>query len=365
MPIAPYVNQLDTKEDAVIWRFMSLWKFRDLMASEELYFRRADLFSDESEGLPPEQYVIRAGGLNAYDLSDRTKLNDQLGFIAQNRESYYISCWYLFREETLDMWAAYGESGVAVCSTYGLLKSALQDFLDAVQVGLVRYDTTHFGMHFNVLEFIMTKQPQYSRECEVRALLNIPDPLAGGSRHVGLDNAIYARPLDMNPRNPWVPDGKRRRVSLRALLTGIVISPWAEPDDLEEIRTWAKSKGLGEPRTSGLASSLTPTLEDFTKYQHLASPRFPEPPKTIELPANQEQLQEFSRVFSRLSPWLLRFNYRQYWEACRLNRGSLPSVAHAQYLEATLRVLEAQRQLGIDIWSAEASPKPMNEGGKP
>jgi hypothetical protein len=52
MPLAPYVNQLEPSEDAVIWRFMELCKFRDLMASEELYFRRAGLFPDKSERLP-------------------------------------------------------------------------------------------------------------------------------------------------------------------------------------------------------------------------------------------------------------------------------------------------------------------------
>lgn len=52
MPLAPYVHQLEPSEDAVIWRFMELYKFRDLMASEELYSRRAGLFPDKSEGLP-------------------------------------------------------------------------------------------------------------------------------------------------------------------------------------------------------------------------------------------------------------------------------------------------------------------------
>jgi hypothetical protein len=59
MPIVPYVNRVEPGEDAAIWRFMDLRKFRDLMASEELYFRRADLFTDKSEGLPPEQYARR------------------------------------------------------------------------------------------------------------------------------------------------------------------------------------------------------------------------------------------------------------------------------------------------------------------
>jgi hypothetical protein len=50
MPVVSYYSQKEPAADAVIWRFMDLRKFRDLMASEELYFRRADLFDDETEG---------------------------------------------------------------------------------------------------------------------------------------------------------------------------------------------------------------------------------------------------------------------------------------------------------------------------
>ena len=58
MPILPYTNRLEPAEEAAIWRYLDLRKFRDLMASDELYFRRADLFTDKSEGLPPEQWVV-------------------------------------------------------------------------------------------------------------------------------------------------------------------------------------------------------------------------------------------------------------------------------------------------------------------
>ena len=50
MPMLPYSNRLEPANDAAVWRFMDLRKFRDLVSSEELYFRRADLFNDKSEG---------------------------------------------------------------------------------------------------------------------------------------------------------------------------------------------------------------------------------------------------------------------------------------------------------------------------
>ena len=44
MPIESYFSQLEPPEDTEIWRFMPLNRFEDLMANEELFFCRADLF---------------------------------------------------------------------------------------------------------------------------------------------------------------------------------------------------------------------------------------------------------------------------------------------------------------------------------
>ncbi len=74
MPIKPYSQRLQPAVDAVIWRFLDLRKFRDLMASEELYFRRADLYTDDSEGLPTEDYARRVLCLDPYDIRDRESL---------------------------------------------------------------------------------------------------------------------------------------------------------------------------------------------------------------------------------------------------------------------------------------------------
>jgi hypothetical protein len=339
MPLAPYVNQVEPSEDAVIWRFMDLDKFRDLVASEELYFRRADLFSDKSEGLPPEEYAMRVLSLDPYDINDRVRLNDHLGFLAQNRESYYISCWHLYRQETLDMWEQYGRDGVAVCSRFGLLKSALDGLLDQAHAGLVQYGTDHLANTFNTLEFITTKQIQYSQEREVRAWLTVVHPFEGGNRHIDLNNFPHPVPLTLNPRNSSVPECKRRRIDLRALITDVFISPWAEPDAIEEIKLWATSKAF-PVKHSELTSDKTPTLKEFREKRHLSSKRIPEPEITENRSVTKEELNRFFEVLSGLPLSRVRFLYRQRWEACRLNPGGLPQPTDIQYLETTLRVLD-------------------------
>jgi hypothetical protein len=121
------VNSFATppSDDQEIWRFMDLRKFRDLMANQELYFRRADLLTDESEGMPPGTYAREVLGNNPYDINQNALLRNIYGSIAQSREMYFLTCWYLYREENLDMWAEYGHDGVAVCSTFGNLNETL------------------------------------------------------------------------------------------------------------------------------------------------------------------------------------------------------------------------------------------------
>lgn len=350
MPVEPNATLLEASDDAVIWRFMDLRKFRDLMASEELYFRRADLFSDSSEGLPPDQYALRVFGLDPYDIKDRASLNHHMGSLAQHRECYYISCWHLFRQEQLGMWEQYGHDGVAICSRYGLLKAALDGLLDEASLGLVRYGTDHLGNTFNTIQFITTKQTVYAPECEVRAWLTVYDPLAGGNRHFDLDNFPHPRPLNLNPRHSWVPDCKRRRIDLRSLITDVVVSPWAEADAVEDIEIWVKAKGFPASSTpSALRGNHTPTLEEFRRARRLTGGGTHDPATADEVPATGADLDRLYQVLSGLTPSRVRWLYRQRWETCRLNPGQLPLVSDLQYLQTTLKVLDDWRRQGIDV----------------
>jgi hypothetical protein len=242
MPTEPYVDQLEPPNtDADIWRFINGTKFRDLMATSELYFCRADLFDDQEEGLPPAGFYR---DLNPLDLRDRRQLNNSIGSQAQFREAFFINCWHLFREETNNMWKKYGEDGVAICSTYALLKASLDALSDRAYIGAVRYGP-HSMLRENVITFITTKHSRYAEEREIRAFLWIPDPHAGINRHIDADNQIYPRPL--TPPPPSVPKGQRRNVDLRKLVTEIVVTPWATTETFEEIERVVRNSGHTMP----------------------------------------------------------------------------------------------------------------------
>jgi len=246
MPVEMFTDGLEPRDkEATIWRFMNLVRFKDLMSTGELYFCRADLFDDESEGLPPEDY-IHVLGLNPLDIRDRQKLNHDLGSIAQFREGFFINCWHLFTEEAAKMWQEYGKDrdGVAVVSRYSLLRSALDSCEGRPHLGQVRYGSKHLT-GWNIQRFITTKREKYAHEREVRAALWIPDEFAGINRHFDENNMPHPRPLTEPPDR--VPKGQRRKVDLNVLLTGIVVSPWAADTTLSNVERIIREGGGSIP----------------------------------------------------------------------------------------------------------------------
>ena len=264
MTVETYPDQFaPDDEDVAIWRFVNMEKFRDLMTTGELYFCRADLFkNDKREGLPPEQYLPAVLGLNPLLLSDRQTLNHHLGSFAQFRESFYISCWHLFRNETDTMWKEFGSDGVAICSRYRLLKSALDAMSDRAFIGLVRYGDKHLS-GVNLFSFIMTKRAGYEGEKEVRAMLWIMDPHAGINRHFDIENRAHPLPL-LEPPPDQVLKGHRRKVDLQDLVTEIVVTPWVSPATLDEVNRLVSDNGYTFPVSpSGLTRyrDLLPSTE--------------------------------------------------------------------------------------------------------
>lgn len=244
MPIETYVDQIEPQnQDVVIWRFMNMKKCADFMDTGELYFCRADLFRDESEGLPPENY-FPSPNLHPLDVLDRRTIDDSIGCAAQFREAFYVNCWHLFREERWAMWEKYGEDGVAICSRYRLLKAALNAMDDRAFIGLVRYGSRHMT-GWNLFRFITTKRVEFADEQEVRAFLWNIDPYAGINRHIDANNRVHDRPLTPPPDR--VPNGHRRKVDVQTLVTEVVVSPRASTTTFGEIERLVKSKGYVIP----------------------------------------------------------------------------------------------------------------------
>src|ERR1700727_1048743 len=115
MPIRPHDKKIEPPDHAEVWRFLKMDFFRDLMANEELYFRRTDKYkrADPDEGLPTDRYLRRALRLTPYVLDNELPLNSHQ---AQNRlysESQYLCCWNMYDlNNRLRMWYTYAPCGV-------------------------------------------------------------------------------------------------------------------------------------------------------------------------------------------------------------------------------------------------------------
>jgi hypothetical protein len=245
---------------------MDLVKFHDLLANEELYFRRMDKFKqdDPHEGLPPDDLVRQMHGLVRYDLKDEQTLNNQQAVNRQFSEGHYIQCWNLYTVETLEMWRGYAPCGVAVVSRYELLRAALDAQMDDFHLGLVHYGK-NTRERDNILENAFHKDFHFENEREVRALLWVPNMFAGNNRHYDELDFPHREPLDDKyPLPKWVHDFKRRRVNLKKLVLEVVVSPWGNDGAWEDVTTWGKIGGY-QVRRSSLAGPLTPTLKEWDK----------------------------------------------------------------------------------------------------
>src|ERR1035437_5618399 len=267
MPIVPHDKKIEPMDDAEIWRFLKIEFFRDLMANEELYFRRTDLYknNDPNEGLPTDAYLRRTLNLQPYALEDELDLNHHQASNRLHSECNYLSCWNLHDPNNrLRMWYRYAPYGMAVRSVYGRLKEALEGFLDEVHVGKVRYANEEMT-GYNALQILFTKGKEYEWENEVRTVVCSYDPVGGQARNYRETNFPYREPQDdLNPLHAWVHPCKRRRILLKNLLIGVAVSPWATDETFAEVQqTWANIRGYNLPVAYDLKSPFTPTVDEL------------------------------------------------------------------------------------------------------
>jgi hypothetical protein len=269
MPFLAQDKRIEPPEDAEIWRFLKMDHFRDLMANEELYFRRTDRYKtdDPNEGLPTDSYLRRTLNLNRYVINDELELNHHQASNRLHSECNYLSCWNLYDPgNRLRMWYRYAPHGVAVRSEYGRLKAALANFLDDVHLGKVQYgDEDMTG--YNALQILFTKGRGYAWESEVRAVVCSYDPVGGQARNYRETNFPHREPQDdVNPLHPWVHECKRRRVHLEDLIIRLAVSPWAPEDTFNEVQhSWANIRDYKLSVAYDLKSPLTPTIGELEK----------------------------------------------------------------------------------------------------
>lgn len=188
----------------IIWRYMSLDKFFNLIHSKNLYLSKIVNLTDKFEGrLPPNKYFegIRFSTKDGFIGSELYEKRSKQEF--NILYDYGISCWTMSTNENYALWKIYLDnmkSGVALKSTVGRLRKSIKSS-ENFYIGEVKYGSTFFDIEEpSDLQIICNKKIYYEYENEVRLIVKDSDKKSNQSisLEVNLDiliDEIYISPF--------------------------------------------------------------------------------------------------------------------------------------------------------------------------
>ena len=237
MPVIPRFSVDPVLRDSrVLRRYLDLSKFIDLLRTQSLYLRRADLFQDKFEGsFTPS---LKAAIEEAYDVH-KTDFSYEK-FKKELREGVYVNCWSLGVNDNMALWELYGKSdaSVAVTTTVGHLRKELEasPLSGTTSLCKVEYIKHWRDPKISILPYsniFRYKVVAYDFEREVRI--------------------IHDR-LEQNFKKSDKETGVLLKVRLDRLLRSIVVSPSAQPWFIDLVKDVTQRYGITTPvRQSKLA----------------------------------------------------------------------------------------------------------------
>ena len=165
-----------------LWRYMSFERFANILATESLFFARADKYNDKFEGYVPKRTTL------SYESESR----------GVNQKSFrpYImcSCWHQGDEESMAMWDKYylRNNGIAIKTTMENLKNSLPDNPN-IFIGKIKYIKDHNQIDLredvpseSIVHYpYFYKRTHFKYEQEVRAIVDAYSIMLGGPYEFG------------------------------------------------------------------------------------------------------------------------------------------------------------------------------------
>jgi hypothetical protein len=167
-----YLNNPNIKlpddPDTIVWKYLDLSKFLDLLLSKKLFMSRSDKFEDQYEGTFSEPTFEEIRKLAADN-------PDFLNYYKTHREKVAISSWHINEYESYAMWQIFTQNseGLAIQSTIGRLQKSLNPENNFDQyIGEVNYiDYKKEYIPFDDLFFpFLFKRKSFQYEREVRII---------------------------------------------------------------------------------------------------------------------------------------------------------------------------------------------------
>ena len=163
--------KLPDDPETIVWKYLDLSKFLDLLLSKKLFMSRSDKFEDQYEGTfsEPNFEEIRKLSIDNPDF---------LNYYKTQSEKVAISSWHINEYESFAMWQIFTQNseGLAIQSTIGRLQKALQPEEHFQQyIGEVNYiDYKKEYIPFDDLFFpFLYKRKSFQYEREVRIISDV------------------------------------------------------------------------------------------------------------------------------------------------------------------------------------------------
>ena len=159
--------KLPENPDTVIWKYLDLSKFVDLLLYKKLFLSRSDKFEDQYEGTfsEPTYEEIKKLAKDNPNFLDNYKTH---------RKNVVISSWHINEYESFAMWQIFTQKneGLAIQSTLGKLQKALKvdsDFEQYIgEVNYIDYKKEYIPSENTFFPFLFKRKSfQYEREVRV------------------------------------------------------------------------------------------------------------------------------------------------------------------------------------------------------
>ena len=201
-----YINKPDIKLPAdpntIVWKYLDLSKFLELLLSQKLFMSRSDKFEDQYEGTfsEPTYEEIKKLAINKPEF---------INYYKTHREKVTISSWHINEYESFAMWQIFTQNseGLAIQSTIGRLQEAVgAEKVFEQYIGEVNYiDYKKEYIPFDDLFFpFLFKRKSFQYEREVRII------------------------TDVSKNNLTINDGLKINININQLIERIYIHPKSE-----------------------------------------------------------------------------------------------------------------------------------------
>lgn len=272
----------DVKDEVVVWRYLTLPKFLDLIQTKELYYtntkilRKDDRYEDgilhQDEISQYKQAIGNVDWKNTYiKLDSYDKIEALFALVlheAYEEKETFVNCWNVSDIESYNMWKTYVPDGfgIAIKSTYSRLIKCYNDQEYKIQAKRVIYnqyrDQKYLAWLYSYIPKCLIKRGEFSSEKELRLLIpayyksrktdELPIPIGIKDTVIALYRRLEGKELgvwsgkllilDGKPfmslfngaEKPTNSDGIKIKVDLNILIEKIYINPFS-PDYFRDI----------------------------------------------------------------------------------------------------------------------------------